>query len=55
MSKHNIAVALACVVFFTAAWGAGAAGATFTREILPIEEPWGQERCSRFSVRRTAR
>jgi len=41
MKKHKIPVAVACAVFFTAAWGAGAVGATFTREILPIEGPWG--------------
>jgi hypothetical protein len=41
MKKHKIAVAAACVVFFTAAWGAIAAGATFTRELAQQDEPWG--------------
>jgi len=41
MDKHKIAVALACVVFFTVAWGAIAAGATFTRELAQQDEPWG--------------
>jgi hypothetical protein len=41
MKKHKIAVAAACVVFFTAAWEAIAAGATFTRELAQQDEPWG--------------
>jgi hypothetical protein len=41
MKKHKIAVAVACVVLFTAAWRPIAAGATLTREVLPAKEPWG--------------
>ena len=41
MKKHKFAVAFVCVVFCTCAWGAVAAGATFTRELGRADEPWG--------------
>jgi len=44
MKKYKIPVVVVSLVFFTAAWGAIAAGASFTAEVPPIGEPWGAGR-----------
>jgi hypothetical protein len=44
MKRHKIPMAGACVVLLTAGWRPIAAGATFTRELVRQDEPWGPGR-----------